>query len=51
MTPREAAEAIVADISSRKGLGAAWREWWDITAPSTREAVLEAWEKIIEGAK
>lgn len=48
MTARQIAVAIMADIVSRKGLGAAWREWWGLTSPATKEAVLEAWERLIE---
>jgi len=42
-----AATRIVDDILSRKGLGKAWKEWWDLTTPATQEATLDAWMKII----
>ena len=44
---RLVAEAIVQDILSRKGLGSAWRQWWDVSSDMTREAVIDAWVKLI----
>lgn len=35
------------DILSRKGLSSAWVEWWELTLPDTKEAVYDAWIKII----
>ncbi|CAB4189517.1 hypothetical protein UFOVP1288_2 [uncultured Caudovirales phage] len=46
-----AASRIVDDILSRKGLGKAWKEWWDMATPATQEAVLDAWTKIMEEEK
>jgi hypothetical protein len=47
VTPKEAAQAIMNDILSRKGLSSAWVEWWELTLPDTKEAVYDAWIKII----
>jgi len=44
---RAVAEAIVQDILSRKGLGSAWRDWWNMTTPATQEAVMDAWVKLM----
>lgn len=44
---RSAAEDIARDILTRNGLSMAWSKWWDMVAPTTREAIFDEWEKII----
>lgn len=44
---RSVADAIVQDILTRKGLGSAWRDWWNMASEHTREAVLDAWVKLM----
>lgn len=44
MTPNQAAEAIMADIMTRKG----FPELMQTVYPETRERIIEAWVLIIE---
>jgi D-alanyl-D-alanine dipeptidase len=51
VTPEEAAQAIMNDIMSRKGLKDAWAKWWKLTRPQTKEALYDAWIEIIRQAR
>lgn len=44
MTPNQAAEAIMADIMTRKGMP----EFMQTVYPETRERIIEAWTILIE---
>jgi hypothetical protein len=44
---QQAAALIMKDIESRKGLGDLWREYMALVSPTTRDAIVEAWVKII----
>lgn len=51
MSPaRSAAEAIMNDILTRKGLGDAWSKWWTNVSPMTKDAIFTEWERIIDRA-
>lgn len=47
MTNEQKAAAIMADILSRKGLGLTWSEYWKSIDPVTKDAIVDAWTKII----
>ena len=47
MNAQQAAALIMKDIESRKGLGDLWREYMELVSPATRDAIVEAWVKII----
>ena len=46
---RDKAHAIMADIKIRKNLGKLWEEQWLAVNEATREAIIDAWAKIIDG--
>lgn len=47
MTTEEKVDAIMNDIRSRKGLGKLWDDYWEYVDERTREAITDAWAKII----
>ena len=47
MNADQAVALIMKDIESRKGLGDLWREYMELVSPATRDAIVEAWAKII----
>jgi hypothetical protein len=50
MTAEDKANAIMDDIKIRKGLGKIWEEYWKGIDNNTREAIVDAWAKIIKEA-